>query len=219
MRWKAAVALGIATLLLVVVIAAEMAARPIAARVTAEAVEQYGGAERVEVVSLARPAVFDVVRGRLRDVQVQLGGVMVGELRVDEIRLIVAHVDGLFSTARIAAPVDVTAVVTEGDVTAWMAQRAPGFLRPTLRIADGEVVVSDERVPFDLRLAVELHDGEIRLTPGDGDRRLWDVLDISFDIAFVEMFDVRSLVLADGQATVVGRAHPVVDADDEMARR
>lgn len=219
MRWRAAAALGVAALLGVVVVAVEMAARPVAERVASDAVEQCGGAERVEVVALARPAVLDVMRGRLRDVVVELGGVTVGELRLDEVRLEVPRVDGLFSAAAIRGPLAATAVVTESDVEHWLAARAPGFVRPTLRITDGQVIVSDERVPFDLRLAVELHGDAIRVTPGAGDRRLWSVLDIGLELPLIEAFDARELTLDDGRARVTGTLEPLVDPDRRMVCR
>jgi hypothetical protein len=152
----------------------------------------------------------------VRDVRVDIEGLAVGRLRVDDVRILVPEVAGIFTTPTVVGPLAVEIVVTDGDVAAWLREVAPAFARPTLRFDDGQVIVSDERVPFDLRIAVESTADGLRLVPAAGDRRLWTWLDLGLDVPVPDSLAISEVTIGGGEARVQGQAELEVDLDRRL---
>lgn len=213
MRARTIAAIVGASLVLVAVAAVEVAAVPATERVVAQAVRATTDADDIVVRSVARPAIFDVVRGRVTDVKIDIVGLAAGRLRVDSVRIEVPEVTGMFSSPGIEGPITFDVELTDADVGAWLRAVAPEFARPTLRFADGDVIVSDERVPFDVRVSIDIADGVIQLTPGAGDRRLWEWLGLGVELPLPDALQIEDVRLLDGRATVRGASNCVLDGD------
>jgi len=215
-RSRTIAALAGALFVVVCVAAVEVAAVPATERVVAQSVRATTDADDIVVRSVARPAIFDVVRGRVTDVRIEIVGLAVGQLRVDQVHIEVPEIAGLFSTPGIEGPIAFDVEVTDTDVGSWLRAVAPAVARPTVRFAQGQVIVSDERVPFDVRVSVDVVDGAIHLTPGAGDRRLWNWLGLGLDLPLPSGLQIDDLRLIDGRATVRGASNCVLDGDQRV---
>lgn len=186
---------------------------PATQRVVAQSVRATTDVDEVEVRSVARPAIFDVVRGRVTDVSIDIAGLAVGRLKVEAVRIEVPEVTGLFSTPGIQGPIAFDVELTDTDVESWLRVVVPEIARPTVRFAQNEVIVSDERVPFDVRVTVDIVDGAIQLIPGAGDRRLWNWLGLGLELPLPDALQIDEVRLIDGRATVRGASACVLDGD------
>lgn len=208
MRPPAVAALVAAGVLAVTLAVAEFAAVRVTSDAVGSAVGECLDAASVEISSIGRPAVVGIARGQLQDLTMVVRGAHVAELRIERLDVRVDRIVNLRSAPQVIGDVAVVAQVADDDATSALQQRVPGMLRPTLRFDSDRVYVSDERVPFDLELAITLGPDEVRVTPGAGDVRLWQVLGLEMGFALPANVELDGLRLAHRTATVTGRFMP-----------
>ncbi|MEX0869630.1 MAG: LmeA family phospholipid-binding protein [Nitriliruptoraceae bacterium] len=198
-----------AVFLLVVAALIEVAAVPVTTRLVRARVDEAVVGE-LAVTGVRRPAVADVVTGRLRDVDVEVVDMDAGGLPLASVE---ARVDQLAFVGADPFHVDATVTVTSAGATAYLADRAPAGARPTATITADAIRISDERVPFELAMRVDADAGNVRLQPSTGDDRLWEALGLGLTFAVPACVTIDDVVLGDGEA-IVAVAATLVIADD-----
>lgn len=211
MRPPAVAALVAAGVLAITLAVAEFVAVRVASDAVGSAIGECLAAESVEISSIGRPAVVGIARGQLHDLTAVVRGAHVAELRIDRLEVRVDQIVDLRSAPQVVGDVAVVAQVADDDATIALQQRVPGILRPTVRFDSNRVYLSDERVPFDLELSIALGADELRVTPGAGDVRLWQVLGLEMGFALPANVELDDLRLAHHTATVTGRFIPAPD--------
>ncbi len=188
----------VGALIVVGIVAAEIAAVPLATRqIRSAAASSDVEATEIDVTAVRRPASIDLVQGRLRDVHISGRGVTAGRLTIAEIDMVVAELRAA-TPQRIDAIVDIA--VTDADATAYLTARAPALARPTVVFDAGIARLSDERVPFELTVRMETRSDAIVLQPSVGDERLWTSLGLELTFDVPSCVHLRDLELIDGRA-------------------
>jgi hypothetical protein len=195
-RWAIALT---AAVVVVAVVVTELVALPVASSYVRDEVERCYEVEEVEVVGIERPATPRLVIGRARDVDLELRGLVLGELRVEhaDVTLPEVHLpwapggdDVLRGTA--------VATVTEDDLTTWVSDRVPLGLDVVVELEAGHVAVGVEPIPARLDLEVEVRDGTLRLAPAGRMPAWFTSLGLDLEFELPEELDVRDLDVRDG---------------------
>ncbi len=209
---------GLLSVVLVAGLALEAAAKPIVERQVAAAARACAAIDEIEIVSIGRPAVIGLVSGRVHDLHVRASGIQAGRLRIDDAQVHVDEIRGLVGSTRPqTVNVVADAVVTEQDLAGYLREIAPSVARPTLTITPTGVVVSDERVPFELEMRVRASGRQIELTPAVGDQLLWSSLGLALTFDMPAGFEVEHIALDDGQVTIAARGTVRIRANPGIA--
>jgi hypothetical protein len=197
-RWIAIVV----SIVLVVAVTVEVAALPVATRVVGDALGRCLAFDELEVESVGRPVLPRLLVGRARDVEVEVSGVQSDEIRIERARLqlpVLALPWALRPPPASEATLHLE--VSEPDLQAFLAGRAPFGLQPAIELTPGIVAVGVEPLPARVRLEVEVRDGMLRLAPV-GEVPAWFELlgiDLSFEIPDeigLDRLDVRQDALS-----------------------
>lgn len=191
-------AVAVVLLLVVGIVVAELTAVPLASRqIRAAAAEADLHAESIAVTSVARPASIDLLQGRLRDVHISGRLVSAGRLQLEKVDAVVAELTASLPQ-RIDAIVDIT--VDERAATTYLVARAPALARPTVAFDVGSARISDERVPFELAVRLDVREDAIVIQPSVGDERLWTSLGMELTFEVPSCVTLRDVELTDGYA-------------------
>lgn len=196
MRGAAIAVAGLLALALVV----EALALPIASRVLSRELSRCVAFESAAVTRVARPVTPRLVVGRARDVEVEVTGVVVAGLRVDTATLALP-----LAVARWAPfapePSDTAVVVAEvvdTDVAAFLTERAPFGLEPTVAFRPGQVRIGV--APVVVTAALRVEDGVLRLAPGGLPPVWWQLLGLEAGLTLPSDLGVEAAALRDGVA-------------------
>ena len=193
-RWLVATAV-----LLLLLLAVELAAVPVATRAVGRALGRCLPYEQLEITAVGRPVTPGLLVGRVGDVDIDIGGVQVGELRVDRARI---EVDRAVLPWAVGDPepgdARVLASVLEADLEALLAVVAPLGLRPDLQLRPGSARIEVPPVPIGVEFDVTVQDGQVVIAPIAGLPSLWERLGL------VERFDVPPGVQVDRIEVVAG---------------
>ena len=200
-RWVGVLA-GLAALL----IALELAAVPIASRVLSDAAARCVRHDSLQVTAVDRPVLPRLALGRATGVELAATGLRVGELRVDRAELTVPEVTLPWAPgAAEVLEAELSATVTEADVTALLRSFSPVPLPVMVRLEDDLAQLGARGVPLsvDLRLLVT-PDGQVELAPVAGEMELLERLGLQLTLDPGEQVAITDLTLADGE--LAGRA-------------
>jgi hypothetical protein len=206
---------------LVLALALEAAAVPVAERLVARAMGRCLTFEAVAIEAVRRPVLPRLVVGRARDVQLTATGIELDGLRVEDARIRSAQVLLPWAPFPPAAPppaaLDLTA--TERDLGTWLSARAPLGLTPVLELTPGVAAIGVEPLPTRVRVEVEVRDRVLRVAPV-GRVPAW-FASLGLDLAFELPDDVRldHLVVEQGQlaATLAVDAVAGIDGSRDCA--
>jgi hypothetical protein len=204
-------AVVVLAILAVLVGIVEAGVRPVLATAAARAVPC---AEQVAVTAVGRPATIGLLRGEIHDVRLELEGVDTATLRLDRV-VVGAPSIRLFGIDGEPTELDIAVTITAADLEWFVAERVPALLRPTLDVVPSGVVLSDERLPLALELAVSAVDGALRFTPRVDGADRWSGLGIDVVLALPRGLEVQSVTPRDGALVVEARAsvpHPAAIA-------
>jgi hypothetical protein len=195
-----------AGVVLLVLVAAELAAPWFAQRALERALAPCVVAEELEITDLARPLVPQLLLGRARDVEVEATGVMLGDLRVDHVSVVLPVVAlpwGL-DAADPAPAAQVEARVTATDARAQLWAVTPFGLRPTLRFEGGEVVIGAPGLGLDARLVPTVTAERIALVPALGPPSWWTSLGLALAVDLPDGVSVDRIDVGEGLARIHG---------------
>lgn len=153
--------------LVLAALAAELAAAPVAARIVERELTACATFEEVESVTLGRPALPGLVRGRARDVEVVVTGIELEQLVVARAVLRAPELAlgwGPAPTAALA-PAELELELTAAAIEAWLASRTPAAIEPVVELEPGVLVLGVAPLPFRVRLEVAVEDGVLVLSP------------------------------------------------------
>lgn len=201
-----------AALVLALGLLVEIAAVPVAERVLGSALGRCLPYERVEIASVARPVTPRLLVGRARDVEVEVTGLEVQGLRLDQARLQLPV--ALAPYAPLAPePPEATLEITlrDTDVEDYLATQVPFGLQPTVRFRPGQLRVGVAAV--EVTAAVRVEDGVLTLAPGGLPPAWWSRLGLEAEVTLPEDLRVDRVELRSGEATATVRVDVVAGID------
>lgn len=180
-RWL----VGLAAFVVVIAVIVELAALPVATRVVGSALERCLPFDELEVETIDRPVLPRLLLGRARGVELQASGLQLDEIRVERARLELPEV-GLPWALRPPPVAEATLELelAEADLQAYLAERAPFGLEPAVELTPGVATLGIEPFPVRVRLAIEVRDRVLRVTPVEETPDWFDRLgmDLSFEL-------------------------------------
>jgi len=157
---------GLAAFVVVTAVIVELAALPVATRVVGSALERCLPFDELEVETIDRPVLPRLLLGRARGVELQATGLQLDEIRVERARMELPEV-GLPWAIR-PPPVSEATLELElsaSDLQAFLAEQAPFGLEPVVELTPGVARLGIESFPVQVRLAIEVRDRVLRVTP------------------------------------------------------
>lgn len=215
-----------ALVLLLAVVVVEVALPSIATRTAREAVERCYQVDHLEVTDLGRPAVFGLVAGTMRDVELEVTGLDLGDLRIAAIQAQIPKVGIREGAGPDVVTIELEARLEQTDLQRYLDAVAPDLASPTLAVTPQGVKIGDARLPATLDLVVTIERDVLTLTPRAGDPRLWTALGLELTLAVPEQLTLGELDLARGRMVLSGQLDlPTDDAgrnvpwlgDDDVA--
>ena len=192
--------IGVAAGLVAVLLAAEVAAVPLASRLLSDAAARCVRHESLQVTAVDRPVIPRLALGRATGVELEATGLRIGDLRVATAGLRVPEVTLPWA---LGAPevleAQLEASLTEDDVTDFV-RSLTGLPLPVVVRLQGDVAQLGARgVPLtvDLRLVVT-PDGEVELSPVAGDLELLERLGLRLTLDPGDQVRITDLELAGG---------------------
>lgn len=155
--------------LLVAIVATEVLGPRVAGDQIRRALERCAPVEDVEVRAIARPILPRLVAGRARDVEVVIGGLQVGDLRVEQTRVRIEQVLLPWAPGRSAdddGQAEVALVLREADLQAALAETARFGVTPVVELGAGQLAIGITALPARVEVGLEVRDGVARLRPG-----------------------------------------------------
>ena len=210
-RVAAVVVVGV----LVLALAVEAAAVPVAERLVARAMGRCLTFEAVTIDAVRRPVLPRLLTGRARDVEFVATGIELEGLRVERARIRSAQVILPWAPFPPADPppavLEVTA--TERDLEAWLQAQAPLGLAPVVELTPGVAAVGVSALPARVRVEVAVRDRVLRVAPV-GRVPAW-FASLGLDLAFDLPDDVRldPLVVEAGQLAATLAVDAVAGVD------
>ncbi len=210
-RVAAVVVVGV----LVLALAVEAAAVPVAERLVARAMGRCLTFEAVTIDAVRRPVLPRLLTGRARDVEFVATGIELEGLRVERARIRSAQVILPWAPFPPADPppavLEVTA--TERDLEAWLQAQAPLGLAPVVELTPGVAAVGVSALPARVRVEVAVRDRVLRVAPV-GRVPAW-FASLGLDLAFDLPDDVRldHLVVEEGQLAATLAVDAVAGVD------
>lgn len=198
--------LVIAGTVLVLLVVAELAAPWAAQRALHRALAPCVVAERVEITSLSRPLVPQLLVGRARDVEVEASGVRFGDLRVERITASLPLVDLPWGLGAPEAPpaAQVAAEVTAADARVQLWAITPFGLQPTLRFVGGEVVIGAPGLGLDARFVPAIEPGRVAMVPALGPPSWWTSLGLALRTELPQGVVVDRIDVGEGLVRISG---------------
>jgi hypothetical protein len=201
--------------LLVLALAAEAAAVPVAERLVARAMGRCVPVESVAIDAVRRPVLPRLLLGRAHDVEFVATGIELEELRVERARITSPQVLLRWAPFPPAdpPPAELELTATERDLTAWLEARAPLGLTPILELTSGVAAIGVSPLPARVRVEVAVRDRVLRVAPV-GRVPAW-FTSLGLDLAFELPDDVRldHLEVEDGQLAATLAVDAVAGVD------
>ncbi len=207
---RARSALAIAALLAVLLVAAELTAPAVAQRVLLRSLGPCVQADELVITELSRPVLPQLLTGRARDARVVATGVVLGDLRVEQVEASVTRLDLPWGLSRgdDDPPIAVTAVITAPDARTLLHAVTPFGLQPTLELTGGEVVIGAPGLGLDARFVPVVAPDEVALVPAIGPPQWWTGLGLALSVELPAGVTVTSIDV--GEAQVLARAEVVL---------
>ena len=203
-----------AGLVVLVLVLAELSAPWFAQRALHRALAPCVVAEEVEITGLTRPLVPQLLLGRARDVEVVATGVRFGDLRVEQVSVVlpVVALPWGFGTADPLPAAEVEAQVTAADARAQLWAVTPFGLRPTLRFEGGEVVIGAPGLGLDARFVPTVAADRVALVPALGPPSWWTSLGLALAVELPDGVRIDRIDVGEGLVRISGAV--ALDADD-----
>jgi hypothetical protein len=152
---------------LVLALAVEAMAVPVAQRLVARAMGRCLAFETVAIEAVRRPVLPRLLVGRARDVELVTTGIELDGLRVERARIRSPQVVLPWAPFPPAdpPPAELELTATERDLGAWLEARAPLGLTPVVELTAGVAAVGVRALPARVRLEVAVRDRVLRVAP------------------------------------------------------
>lgn len=200
---------------LVLALAVEAAAVPIAQRLVARAMGRCLTFEAVTIDAVRRPVLPGLLVGRARDVELVATGIELEGLRVERARIRSAQVLLPWAPFPPADPPPAALEITanERDLEAWLQARAPLGLTPVVELTPGVAAVGVAALPARVRVEVAVRDRVLRVAPV-GRVPAW-FASLGLDLAFEVPEDVTldHLVVEEGRLAATLAVDAVAGVD------
>lgn len=190
-----------AAVLVVLAVAVELAALPVATRAVGGALARCLPFDDVEVTSVARPVLPRLLLGRARDVELEATGLRFDTIRVERAR-IELPVAALPWAIRPPPPQEAVLELelSESDLQDVLAEQAPFGLRPVVELTPGEIALRIDPLPARVRVRLAVVDGVVRVEPVGAAPAWFDGLglELTYDLpddVGVDQLDVRQASL------------------------
>lgn len=207
-------ALVAAAIVLVVAVAAEVLAVPVATRMVGDALGRCLPYEELEITRVDRPVVPRLLAGRARGIEMRATGLELGELRVDE-----AHLDVPLAILPWALgsptpqPATLELVLLDHDLETFLSDGLPLWIRPSVGLTPGVAELGMEPFPVTVEVAVSVQDRVVEIAPAGEPPDWWDRVPLPERFTLPEDVDLTALQVQDGElaTTLVVDALPGVD--------
>jgi hypothetical protein len=200
---------------LVLALAVEAAAVPVAQRLVARAMGRCLAVEAVTIAAVRRPVLPQLLLGRARDVELVATGLELDGLRVEAATIRSSQVLLPWAPFPPAAPppAELELIATERDLGAWLEARAPFGLAPVVELTPGVAAVGVAALPARVRVEVAVRDRVLRVAPV-GQVPAW-FASLGLDLAFELPDDVRldHLVIEEGRLAATVAVDAVAGVD------
>lgn len=195
-------ALATAGAVAVVLLVAELAVGTVAGRsLETEFAEAGFEAAGVELTEVGRPAVFGLVLGRLRDVEVVATDVTAGSLRMEWLTVTAEELDLGWGPGLVdPEPATVRIRVTQEDLRAAIAARLPLDIQPVLELAPGTATLGVEPIPVRLEVEAEVVDGVLRIAPAARLPAWFASVGLDIEVPLPPELSIESMRIEDGAA-------------------
>jgi hypothetical protein len=200
---------------LVLALAVEVVAVPVAQRLVARAMGRCLTFESVAIEAVRRPVLPRLLVGRARDVELVATGIELDGLRVERARIHSPQVVlpwAPFPPAE-PPPAELELTATERDLGAWLEARAPLGLAPVVELTPGVAAVGVRALPARVRMEVAVRDRILRVAPV-GRVPAW-FTSLGLDLSFELPDDVRldHLVVEEGRLAATLAVDAVAGVD------